>query len=152
MEDKDSNTGDTVGAYVGDTTTTEESTTPSGGASIGNHLSETNVQSSRPSRTVKEILGAHPMNNDNFWGGTNPGDVSIDTTNSKEMMAGSHMTELYTHKYEESVPPKSLSKVPIVSQVYDLAQKYQLDPSDKSKDSNRLWKSTMQHIRKISIS
>ena len=37
------------------------------------------------------------MNDDDFWGGTNPGDVSIDTTNSKNMMAGSHITELYTH-------------------------------------------------------
>ena len=62
---------------------------------------ETNEQSSPLSRTVEEILGAHPMNDDDFWGGTNPGDVSIDTTNSKEMMVGSHITDLHTHEYKE---------------------------------------------------
>ena len=39
-EDKNSNTHDTVGAHVEDTTTTEESTTPSGAASIGAHVLE----------------------------------------------------------------------------------------------------------------
>ena len=37
-EDKDSNTGNTVNAHVGDTTTTEESTAPRGGVSIGAHV------------------------------------------------------------------------------------------------------------------
>ena len=63
------------------------------------------------------------MNDDDFWGGTNPSDVSIDTTNSKEMMAGNHITELHTHKYEEPIPLKLLYKVPNLSQVCDLAQK-----------------------------
>ena len=107
-KDKDSNTRDTAGAHVGDTTTTEESTAPDGGASIGAHILETNVQSSRSSRTVEEILGAHPMNDDNFWGGTNLGDVSIDTTNSKGMMTGSHIMELNTHEYKESISPELL--------------------------------------------
>ena len=57
----------TAGAHVEDTTTTEESTAPSGGASIGAHVSETNEQSSRPLCTVEEILGAHPMNDHDFW-------------------------------------------------------------------------------------
>ena len=100
-EDKDSNTGNIAGAHVGDTTTTEESTAPSGGVSIGAHVLETNKQPSCPLYTVEVILGAHPKNDDSFWGGINPGDVSIDTTNSKEMMAGSHITDLHTHKYEE---------------------------------------------------
>ena len=39
------------------------------------------------------------MDNDDYWGGTNPGDISIDTANSKEMMAGSHITEQHMHKY-----------------------------------------------------
>ena len=73
--------------YTLDTTTTEESTAPSRGASISAHVLETNVQSSRPLRTVEKILGAHPMNDDDSWGGTNPSDVSIDTMNSKEMIA-----------------------------------------------------------------
>ena len=81
-EGKDSNTGSTASAHVEDTTTTEESTTPSGGASIGAHVLETNQKSSRPSRTVDEILGAHPMDGDEFWGNNNLGDVSIDTANS----------------------------------------------------------------------
>ena len=71
-EDKDSNTRDTVGAHVGDTTTTKESTAPSRGASIGAHVSETNVQSSPPSRTIEEILGAHAMNDDDFRGWHQP--------------------------------------------------------------------------------
>ena len=53
-KDKDSNTGSTTGAYVGDTTP-EESTTPNGGASIGAHVLETNEQLSCPSRTVEEF-------------------------------------------------------------------------------------------------
>ena len=51
------------------------------------------------------------MNDDDFWGGTNPGDVSIDTTNSEEMMAGSHITEFHTHKHEESTTTELLDKV-----------------------------------------
>ena len=78
------------------------------------------------------------MNDDDFWGGTNPGNMSIDTKNSKEMMTGSHITELNTHKYKESIPPELLNKVLNVSQVCDSAQKCQLDPLDKSKDSNML--------------
>ena len=54
-ENKDSNMGDTAGAHVGDTTTTDESTAPSKGASIGDHVLETSIQLSRPSRTMKEI-------------------------------------------------------------------------------------------------
>ena len=48
-------------------------------------------------------------------GGVNTGDMSIDTTNSEEMMAGSHITELHTHNYEKSVTPELLIKVPNVS-------------------------------------
>ena len=80
------------------------------------------------------------MNNDDFWGNANPSDVSIDTMNSKEMMAGSNITKLHTHKYEESVPPELLNKVPNVPQSYDPAQKYQVYSSDKSNNSNMLSK------------
>ena len=41
-KDKDSNMGGTAGAHVEDTTTNENTTTPSGGASLGAHVSETN--------------------------------------------------------------------------------------------------------------
>ena len=64
------------------------------------------------------------MYDNDFLGGTNPGDMSIDTMNSKEMMAGRHITDLHTHEYKESFPPKLLNKVPIVPQACDLAQKY----------------------------
>ena len=95
-EDKDSNTGGTADAHVEDTTTTEVSTFPCRVASIGAHASEKNIQSSRSSHTMEEILRPHPMNDDDFWGNTNSTDVSIDTANSKEMMTGSHITELHT--------------------------------------------------------
>ena len=105
-KDKDSNTGGTAGVHVEDTTTTEESIAPSRGASIGTHVLETNQQSFRLLRTVDDILGAHPMDGNEFWGNTNPGDVSIDTANSKEIMVESHITELHTHKHKEPVPPE----------------------------------------------
>ena len=110
-EDKDSNTGGTTGAHVEDITTTKESTVPSRTPIIGAHISETNVQSSNSSRTVKVILGAHPIDNDVFWGNTNPTDMSIDIANSEEMMAGSHIIEFHTPKYEEPVTIKLLNKV-----------------------------------------
>ena len=102
-EDKDSNTGGTAGAQVEDTTTSEKSTVPSGAPSVGAHVSEINVQSSNSSRTMEEILGAHPMNDDDFWGNANPTDVSIDMVNSKEKMTGSHITEFNTHKDKQPV-------------------------------------------------
>ena len=52
---------------------------------------------------VDEILGAHTVNDD-FWDNTNPTDVSIDTTNSKEKMVGSHITEFRTHTHKDKQP------------------------------------------------
>ena len=92
------------------------------------------------------------MDGDKFWSKTNPGDVSIDTANSKEMMAGSHITELHTHKYEEPVPPELLNKVPNIPEVCDLAHKCQLDPLDKSKDLNMLSKTNnVTHAKDIDL-
>ena len=54
--DKDSSTGGTAGAHIGNTPTLEESAASNKGASIGAHVSETNGELSRPSRTVEEIL------------------------------------------------------------------------------------------------
>ena len=67
-EDKVSNTTGTSGVHVGDTTTPEESTLPSGGASIGTYVLEAIVQLSCPTRSVEKISGAHPINDDDFWG------------------------------------------------------------------------------------
>ena len=92
--------GGTAGAHVEDSTTPEESTAPSREASISAHVLETNQGSFCLLRTVDEILGAHPMNSDNFRGSTNPGDVSIDTANSKEMMAGKHITKQHICDYQ----------------------------------------------------
>lgn len=75
------------------------------------------------------------MDDDDFWGGTNPSDVSIDTTKSKD-----HITELRTHEYKEIVPLELLNEVLNVPQACDSVKKYQLDSSDKSKDPNILSK------------
>ena len=101
---------------------------------------------------MEEILRSHLINDDDFWGGTNIGDMSIDITNSEKMMVGNNTTELYTHKYKESVPPELLSKVPNISQVYDSAQKCQLDQSNKSKDSDMLSKTNnTTHTKEIDL-
>ena len=59
---------------------------------------------------MEEILGAHPIDNDDFWGNTNATDVSIDTTNSEEMVVGSHITEFRTSEQKEPVPTELLNK------------------------------------------
>ena len=53
---------------------------------------------------------AHPMDDDDLWANTNPTDVSIDTANSEEMMAGSHITEFHTPEQEEPVTTELLNK------------------------------------------
>ena len=97
---KDSNKGGTANAHVEDTTTTEKSIAPSKGANRPSHFLETNEQLSCPSRTIEEILEAQTMNKNYFWGGTNPSDMFIDTTDCTEMMTGSHITELNIHIYK----------------------------------------------------
>ena len=82
-EDKDNALSGTAGAHVENITTNKDTTAPSGGASLGAHVSETSQATSRLSRTIKEILGAHPID-DTFWDNTNPADVSVDTVNSEE--------------------------------------------------------------------
>ena len=119
FEDKDKNTTCTVGANIGDTTTPEKSTAPSGGVSIGAYVLEVNEQSSRPARSIKEIVGAHPIG-DEFWGRTNPSDVSIDIANSEEVMAGSHIIEQHTFKFRGSVQPELLNMTPYEAHTCDL--------------------------------
>ena len=132
-EDKASNTGGTACAHVEDTTTPEESTAPSGGASISAHVSEINQGSSYPIRMV-----AHPMDGDDFWGITNPGDVSLDTANSEEMMAGSHITKQLTCKYQGPDQLELLEMASKEPKLHDLSHNYQLDSSKKSKYSDIL--------------
>ena len=120
--DKDSNTGGTAGAHFEDTTTNEDCTAPSGGASLEAHVLETNQTSSRSSRTVDEILNAQPVNHD-FLDNTNLTDVSIDMANSEEKIAGSHITEFHTHKDKQPVITDLLSQE---SQDYDNQHDQQL--------------------------
>ena len=67
-------------------------------------------------------------------GGTNFGDVSIDTANSEEIMAGSHITEQHTHKYQGPVPPELLNVALNEPHTYDFPQNYQLDSQNKFKN------------------
>ena len=138
-EDMDSNTGATAGAQVEDTTTPEEFTAPSRGASIGANVLKINEQSSSPSRTIEEIKGAYLMNNDDFGGETNPGVVSIDT-NSEKMKAISHIQKQHTHKYQVLVPPEVSNVIANEPQTYNLSHNYQLDSLKKFKDSNTVLK------------
>ena len=48
-------------------------------------------------------MAAHPVD-DAIWSHTNPSDVSIDTVNSAEIIAGSHITEDSTYSFERSYP------------------------------------------------
>ena len=93
--DKDINATGTTGAHIEDITTPEDSTTPSGGSSIGAHVSEVTEQLFWPTQFVEDMLGVHSIG-DAIWGGTNPCDVSVDTANSTEIMADSHIIEEQT--------------------------------------------------------
>ena len=41
------------------------------------------------------------MNDVDFLGRTNSGDVSIDTVNNKEIMTGSHITEQHNQQFKD---------------------------------------------------
>ena len=138
-EDKDSISGNTAGAHDEDTTTTEESAPPNGTPSIGVHVSETNVHLSNSSRTVEEILGAHPVDDDDFWGNTNPIDVSIDTANSEEMIARSHITKFHTSKQKEPVTTELSNKA---SNVPGLTCKYDAGGGHHNQSNRRSAKPT----------
>ena len=101
-EDKDNATSSTAGAHIEDSTTSEDTTAPSGEASIGAHVLETSQATSPLPRTVGQILEAHPIDNKREI--TNPTDVSIDMVNSEELMTGSHITEFHTPEDAEIVP------------------------------------------------
>ena len=101
---------------------------------------EDNEQLSHPAHSVERILGAHPISDDDFWGGTNPSDVSIDIANSEEVMTGSCITEQRIFKFQGSVQPELLNMTPYKPHAYDLPQSYELDSLDNSKDLNILSK------------
>ena len=68
------------------------------------------------------------MDGDVFLDNTNPKDVSVNTIYSKEMMAGSHITELQTHKHEEPIPPEVSNKVLNKTEVCDAVQNVNYTP------------------------
>ena len=91
-EDKyNSNTG-TTGAHVGETTTLQDSSTPSSGLSIGAHVCDVTKPDVWPVQYVQDILAAHPIG-DPIWSHTNACDISIDTVNSAEALAGNHIIQ-----------------------------------------------------------
>ena len=103
-EDKDSTNTGTAGAHMGDATTPPDSTAPSDGSSVGAHIGDApeNADSLfRRPQTVDKLLAAHPID-DAIWDHTNPSDVSIDTLNSAEDMAGIHITEGTTYTFHTS--------------------------------------------------
>ena len=102
-EDSDTTTTCTADAHVGEVTTHQDSTSPRKGASIGAHASEISQPTFRPARSVEELLAAHPVD-DTIWSCSNPSDVSIDTANSAEIIAGSHIMERSTYTFERSDP------------------------------------------------
>ena len=102
--------GGTAGVHVEDNTTNKDTTTPSGGSSLGAHVLETNQAAPCLARTVEEILGAHPID-DTFWDNTNPTDVSVDTVNSEEQIMGSHITKFHTPDDKQIVLADLLSQV-----------------------------------------
>ena len=80
------------------------------------------------------------MGDDDFWGGTNPSDVSIDTANSKEIMAGSHITEQNTFEFRGSVQSELLNMTSYKPHEDDLSQNYDLDFLVNFNDWNLLLK------------
>ena len=70
-----------------------DSSTTIDGLSISVHVSDVTEPIVLLTRSVQDILVAHPLN-DPVWDHTDACDVSIDTMNSAEVLAGSHIVEL----------------------------------------------------------
>ena len=94
---------------------------------------------SPPTRSVEEVLGAHPIIDD-IWGVPNPSDVSINTANSKKVMTGSHITEQHAFEFRGSVQSGLLNMTSYKPHTDDLPQNYELDFLDNFKDWNILSK------------
>ena len=66
--------------------------------------------------------------------------MSIDTANSEEVMAGSHITVQHIFKFQGSVQPELLNMTSYKPHADDLPQNYELDFLDNFKDWNILSK------------
>ena len=90
-EDKDNNTAGTTGAHVGEVTSDKDKTVaPSNSSSIGVHISDVTKTIVRPTQCVQDILAAHSIDNP-IWNCTDTCDISIETSNNTEAMAGAHV-------------------------------------------------------------
>ena len=65
-------------------------------------------------------MAAHPVD-DAIWSHTNPSDVSIDTVNSAELIAGIHITEGSTYAFERLDPYGLLDTTSHVSYKDDMS-------------------------------
>ena len=92
LEDKDNNNTCNTGAHVGETTTPQDSSTPSNGLSIGAHVYDVTKPDVWPAQSIQDILAAHPID-DSIWSHPNVCDISINTVNSTEALAGIHTGE-----------------------------------------------------------
>ena len=80
-------------------------------------------------------MAAHPVD-DAIWSHTNPSDVSIDTSNSAEIIAGSHITEDLTYAFERSDPFRLIDTPSHVSDEDDMSWYDGLAFFDSFTDSN----------------
>ena len=60
-EDQDNSNTGTKGAHVGETTTPQDSSTPSNESSIGAHVSNVIKPVVWPAQYIQDILAAHPI-------------------------------------------------------------------------------------------
>ena len=69
----------------------KDSNVPNNGSSIGAHVSEVDKPDARLTQSVQKILATHTID-DPIQNHTDACDVSIDTVNSAEALAGTHIT------------------------------------------------------------
>ena len=91
-EDKDNSNTGTAGVHVGETTTPQDASTPSNGSSIGAHISNVTEPVVWSTQSIQDILAAHPIG-DTILSHTDAWEVSIDTVNTAEALAGTHIIQ-----------------------------------------------------------
>ena len=135
-ENKDNNTKGTAGVHTGEVTTSEDPTIPSNKPSIDAHVLKVAKHKSRPAQSVEDLLGAHLIN-DAIWGCTDPSDVSIDTTDSAEIMAASYIREVPIFTFCRSDQHMLLNIAAHVPRKDDLSWYYELDFLDNYNNWNK---------------
>ena len=110
----------TAGAHIGEVTTPQDSTASSDESSIGAHVSEIVELAFCPTRSVEELLVAHPVD-DAIWSHTNPRYMSIDTANIAEVIVGIHIMEGSTYTFQRSDPYRLLDATSHMSHEDDMS-------------------------------